>query len=71
MSTIRSTNHQVWLDFSNRDTIPGSSEPPAYAIAMIETDSIVVHFHDYLDASEKYVMGPVSYEDWQPSSAAE
>lgn len=71
MSTIRSTNHQVWLDFSNRDTIPGSSEPPAYGIAMIETDAIVVHFHDYMDASEKYVMGTVAYEDWQTPDAAE
>jgi len=71
MSTIRSTNHQVWLDFTARDTIPGSSEPPAYAIALIGEDSIVVHFHDYLDASEKYVMGGVKYSDWQEPDAAE
>ena len=71
MSTIRSTNHQVWLDFSARDTIPGSSEPPAYAIAIIDDDSVVVHMHDYLDASEKYEMGGVAYSDWQAPDAAE
>ncbi len=70
MSTIRSTNHQVWLDFSARDSIPGSSEPPAYAIALIDDESVVVHFHDYLDASEKYEMGGVSYSDWSEPDAA-
>ena len=71
MSTIRSTNHQVWLDFTARETIPGSSEPPAYAIALIDEDSVVVHIHDYLDASEKYEMGGVRYSDWEATDAAE
>ena len=71
MSSVRSTNHQVWLDFSNRDTIPGSYEPPGYAIALIDEDSIVVHLHDYLDASEKYEMGGIAYSEWQEPDAAE
>lgn len=63
-STIRGTNHQCWLDFDAQTTIPGSSEPPAYAIAFIEPDHVVVHTHDYLDPSEKYEMGSTKFDDW-------
>jgi 3',5'-cyclic AMP phosphodiesterase CpdA len=52
-TTLRGTSHQVWLDFQS-DQIRGSHEPPAYAIALIEPDQVVVHFHDFLDIGEKF-----------------
>ena len=64
-STIRATNHQVWLDFKQKDQIPGSHEPPAYAIALIEHDQIVIHTHDFMDASPKYSLGSWDYEAWE------
>jgi 3',5'-cyclic AMP phosphodiesterase CpdA len=62
-STLRSTCHQVWLDFIETEAIPGSHEPPAYAIVLIEKDQLVVHTHDFLDASEKYQLGSWRWED--------
>lgn len=56
-STIRSTNHQVWLDFTSTEEIPGSHEPPAYAVALIEGNQIVIHNHDYMDSSPKFTIG--------------
>lgn len=69
-STIRGTNHQVWLDFDATETIPASQEPPAYAVALIDQDSVVVHFHDYLDASKKYDLGSTRYADWSRENTA-
>ncbi|MCG8359997.1 MAG: phosphodiesterase [Kiloniellales bacterium] len=68
-STIRATAHQVWLDFSASDAIPGSHEPPAYAVAFIDATSVVIHGHDYLDASSKFELGPTSFEAWQRKAA--
>ena len=42
---------------SNGGAIPGSHEPPAYAIVLADADTVVVHTHDYLDASPKFSMG--------------
>ncbi|MFN4090782.1 MAG: phosphodiesterase [Alphaproteobacteria bacterium] len=35
-SALRATNHQVWLDFQAVAGIPGSHEPPAYAVVLID-----------------------------------
>lgn len=64
-STLRSTCHQVWLDFNATEMIPGSHEPPAYSIALIDKDQLVVHTHDFLDSSPKYDLGGWNWEDWQ------
>ena len=53
-STMRGTNHQVALDFTVADHVPGSHEPPAYAVVLIDRDTVVVHFHDYMDESERF-----------------
>lgn len=48
-STLRGTAHQVWLDLSPES--PGltySYEEPAYAVVLIDDDSVVIHSHDYL-----------------------
>lgn len=53
-STMRGTNHQVALDMVIADKVPGSHEPPAYAVVLLSQDTVVVHFHDYLDRSERF-----------------
>ena len=50
-SSLRGTSHQVALDLSGRSTVPGSHEPPAYALVRIGADEVAVHVHDYLDAT--------------------
>jgi 3',5'-cyclic AMP phosphodiesterase CpdA len=49
--TIRATSHQVALDFAATGRTPGSHEPPAYAVVRVTEDSVVIHVHDFLDAS--------------------
>lgn len=56
-STLRATSHQVWLDFDAKADIPGSHEPPAYAVVLIRSDTVIVHNHDFLDASPKFLLG--------------
>jgi len=45
VSTLRSTNHQTALDFSQSWRL--GHEPPAYAVILIDADGVVVHFHDF------------------------
>lgn len=56
-STLRGTNHQVALDFTADAKIPRSYEPPAYAIVLFGPDSLIVHFHDYLDRTAYFLPG--------------
>lgn len=53
-STLRATNHQVALDLSRRDAIPGSFEPPAYAVVLADSRQTLVHSHDFLDDSRRF-----------------
>jgi len=53
-STLRGLNHQVAMHFDVQSGIPGSHEPPAYAIILIDDASVVVHVHDFLDASPRF-----------------
>jgi 3',5'-cyclic-AMP phosphodiesterase len=55
-SSLRGTAHQVALDFSERPTVPGSHEPPAYALVRVTGDDVVVHTHDFLDATATFDM---------------
>ena len=58
-------SHQVWLDFSeDTEGVPGSHEPPAYAIVLIGADQVVIHFHDFLDDSRKFNLRDVDYSFW-------
>jgi 3',5'-cyclic AMP phosphodiesterase CpdA len=62
-STLRATNHQVWLDWAAApESIPGSHEPPAYAVVLIGAETVVVHTHDYLDSSPKFPLGSQTAE---------
>ena len=49
-TTLRATSHQVWLDVSRQDILLGQHEPPAYAVALLNTSQKVVQRHDYLDS---------------------
>jgi 3',5'-cyclic AMP phosphodiesterase CpdA len=50
-SSLRGMSHQVALDFADRTATPGSHEPPAYAVVRASADEVVVHSHDFLDAT--------------------
>lgn len=54
-STLRGTNHQVWFDM--REGVPhlASHEPAAYAVVLLGEESTVVHTHDYLDQSPRFL----------------
>lgn len=41
---VRGTNHQIALDFVTRGIAPVSFEAPGYGVALIDNESIVVHF---------------------------
>ncbi|MEE4377372.1 MAG: phosphodiesterase [Candidatus Competibacteraceae bacterium] len=63
-STLRATNHQICLDFKALDEVPGSHEPPAYGVVLIDEDRVVVHTHDYLDVSSRFSLGPADWTTW-------
>jgi len=70
-STLRGTNHQVRLDFSDRDIIPGSHEQPAYAVVFLQPEMIIVHNHDYLDSSPKFDLGSWRWDEWNTVNPAQ
>lgn len=67
-STIRAMNHQVWFDMT-AETLPGSFEPPAYAVVLIDDEKVVVHNHDFMDESERFSMKDSPWDDWSRKSA--
>jgi Icc protein len=56
ISTLRATSHQVALDFVIEGRIPGSHEPPAYGVCLLEEDQMIVHMHDYLDRTNTFLL---------------
>lgn len=64
VSSLRGMNHQCWLDFDVKDQIGGSFEPPAYAVVLINADSVIVHTHDFLDQSAKFSLRDSPVKDW-------
>ncbi|MDG2481645.1 MAG: phosphodiesterase [Alphaproteobacteria bacterium] len=63
-STLRATAHQVALHFDVRESLPGSHEPPAYAIVLVRDDAVIVHSHDFLDASPRFDMAKYDTKPW-------
>lgn len=53
VSTLRGTNHQVALKLAQAK-VPGSHEPPQYGVVLVEEDTIIVHMHDFLDATATF-----------------
>ena len=56
ISTLRATSHQVALDFVIEGRIPGSHEPPAYGVCLLEGDQMIVHMHDFLDRTNTFLL---------------
>ena len=56
LSTLRATSHQVALDFVIEGRIPGSHEPPAYGVCLLEEDQMIVHMHDFLDRTNTFLL---------------
>lgn len=56
ITTMRATSHQVALDFVMEGVVPGSHEPPAYAVVLADAELTVVHFHDFLDQTNTFVL---------------
>lgn len=54
LSSLRGLSHQVGLDFGAEAVTPGSHEPPAYAIVRVMETEVVVHSHDFLDATATF-----------------
>ena len=48
-STLYGTNHQVRLDFEHSDYLAYTAEPPAYAIVLVDEQSLVVHTCHFLE----------------------
>jgi hypothetical protein len=53
-STQRGLSHQVAMHSGAQPGIPGSHKPPAYAIVLVDDGSVVIHVHDFLDASPRF-----------------
>jgi 3',5'-cyclic AMP phosphodiesterase CpdA len=62
-STLRGTNHQVWYDIDN-PVLQGSFEPPAYCVVNINAETVIVHYHDFLDDSQKFSFDDSPWDDW-------
>ncbi len=56
VSTLRATNHQVALDLGATTSVPGSHEPPQYAVVLANDEQTIVHLHDYLDGSSRFTL---------------
>lgn len=67
VSSLRAMNHQCWLDFSAVGAISGSFEPPAYAVALIDAEKVIIHTHDFMDASPKFSLADSPVDDWARS----
>ncbi len=48
-STLKSTCHQVYPDFTGETALTASKELPSYAVVLLGSDSVVVHDISYLE----------------------
>ncbi len=64
ISSLRAMNHQCSLDFTASDAIAGSFEPPAYAVALIDPDRVIIHTHDFMDTSARFSLADSPVNDW-------
>jgi 3',5'-cyclic AMP phosphodiesterase CpdA len=53
-SNLPGTSHQVALDFVVEDEVPGSHEPPAYAVVFAYADSTLVHLRNFTDRTATF-----------------
>ncbi|MSO76112.1 MAG: phosphodiesterase [Alphaproteobacteria bacterium] len=55
-SCVRGPSHQVALDLEIVDKVPGSLEPAGYSVVLVDQDSTVVHFHDFMDQTATFTL---------------
>lgn len=56
-SILPSLMHQVPLRLDAHGThVPGSHEPPAYAVVLVEPESVVSHLHQFQDHSMRFAL---------------
>jgi 3',5'-cyclic AMP phosphodiesterase CpdA len=48
-SSLRGTAHQVALTLTETPLLVRSHEPPAYGVIFLNTNSTIVHFHDFMN----------------------
>jgi 3',5'-cyclic-AMP phosphodiesterase len=53
-SSVRGTNHQVAMNLRDTERIPGSHEPPQFAVVLADEERTVVHLHDFADQSRRF-----------------
>jgi 3',5'-cyclic AMP phosphodiesterase CpdA len=50
-ASLRSLVHQVPLDFVAESPVPHDYAPPAYNVILLDEEDMVVHHHEFMDAS--------------------
>ncbi len=53
-STVKATCYQVELRLDGSDVLSCSHEHPAYAVALINKDSVVIHDHSYMEEGKAF-----------------
>jgi 3',5'-cyclic-AMP phosphodiesterase len=53
-NTMPATSHQVALDFELEHVVPGSHEPPAYAVVFVSPAGTLVHLRNFLDTTATF-----------------
>ena len=53
-SNVPGTNHQMELNFVKTGVVPGSHEPPAYAVVFPKPELTLVHLHNFLDQTATF-----------------
>ena len=66
-SSLRSTNHQSWPDFRERELLTSADLTPAYGLIFIERDSVVVHSIDFTYEGE-ITTATTRYDDWKKTA---
>lgn len=63
-STVKATSFQIGLVLDNETPVQGTVEDPAYAIVLVDQDSVVVHDHSYFDDEKifDFASGPPNPE---------
>lgn len=63
-SCMRGLNHQVALNLSaSNNIVHGNLEPPAYGVVLVDDEQIVVHMHEFLNASPNFPLAPPENQD--------
>jgi 3',5'-cyclic-AMP phosphodiesterase len=62
-STLRGINHQVWFDLDPTSPHLASQEPAAYGVVLVGDTTVIVHTHDYMDASPRFPFAKPGVDD--------